>query len=210
MIITVSREFGSGGRELGKRLSEALGIPCYDNEIIEMIAKEHGFDEQYVSHLSEKSIRAAYPFTISRRFAVMPDYVTKQTVKIAVEQRKMIEGLASQGDCIIIGRCADIILREYHPFNLFVYADTEAKLRRCIERASENEHFTHDEIKRKMREVDKNRARQRDFYTDTKWGAKENYHLCIDTSGKEIKMLIPAISEYIKCWFGCDEQKVFI
>ena len=71
-IITISREFGSGGRELGKRLAEALHIPCYDHEIIEMIAKENGFNEDYVAHMSEKSIEAAYPLTIGHRFGVPP------------------------------------------------------------------------------------------------------------------------------------------
>ena len=71
-IITISREFGSGGRELGKRLAEALHIPCYDHEIIEMIAKENGFNEDYVAHVSEKSIEAAYPLTIGHRFGVPP------------------------------------------------------------------------------------------------------------------------------------------
>ena len=69
-IITISREFGSGGRELGKRLAEELGIHCYDHEIIELIAKEHGFDERYVANISEKCIEAAYPTTIGHRFAI--------------------------------------------------------------------------------------------------------------------------------------------
>lgn len=201
MIITISREFGSGGRELGKRLSEALGIPCYDNEIIEMIAKEHGFDENYVAHVSEKSIQAAYPLTIGHRFTMAPNYVTKQSVKIAVEQRRIIEEFAKQGDCVIVGRCADIILKEYAPFNIFVYADKAAKLQRCIERAPEGENLTLAELERKMRDIDRNRASHRGFYTDTKWGAKEDYHLCINTSEIEIKKLIPVLTDYIRMWF---------
>ena len=70
MIITINREFGSGGRELGKRLADALSIPCYDDEIIEMITKEHGWDAGYVARVSERSIRTAYPLTIGRRFSV--------------------------------------------------------------------------------------------------------------------------------------------
>lgn len=205
MIITISREFGSGGRELGKRLSEALNIPCYDNEIIEIIAKEQGLDAQYVSQLSEKSIQAAYPLTIGHRFATTPSYAAKQAVKVAVEQRKIIEKLALQGDCVIVGRCADIILKEYHPFSIFVYAGREAKLQRCMDRAPHGEHLTRDELIRNMRQVDKNRAGQRAFYSDTKWGAKENYHLCINTSGVEIKTLIPALAEYVNMWFSRGE-----
>ena len=122
MIITISREFGSGGRELGKRLSDTLKIPCYDKEIIALIAKENGFDENYVSHILEKKIQAAYPFTIGHQFATAMNHVTEQAVKIAVEQHKIIEHFAIQGSCIIVGRCADVILEEYSPFNIFVYA----------------------------------------------------------------------------------------
>lgn len=201
MIITISREFGSGGRELGKRLSDALHIPCYDNEIIKMIAEEHGFDENYVSRMSEKSIQSAYSLTIGHRFAAAPSYVTKQAIKIAVEQRKIIENFGKQGDCVIVGRCADIILKDYCPFNIFVYADKDAKLQRCMERAPEGEKMTRTELERLMHDIDKNRASYRDFYTDAKWGAKENYHLCINTTGVEIKSIVPQLADYIKIWF---------
>ncbi len=86
MIITISREFGSGGRELGKRLSDALHLPCYDNEIIEMISKEHGLDAGYVARVSENSLRAAYPLTIGRRFSI-PYKVMEQSIMVAVRTR---------------------------------------------------------------------------------------------------------------------------
>ena len=78
MIITISREFGSGGRELGKRLAEALHIPCYDHQIIEMIAKENGLNADYVANVGEKCIEAAYPMTIGHRLAMMPVTVMDQ------------------------------------------------------------------------------------------------------------------------------------
>lgn len=199
-IITVDREFGSGGRELGKRLSDSLNIPCYDEQIIEMLAKEHGMDEKYIARMSEKSIRTMYPMTIGRRFSV-PHGVMEQSVKIAVSQRKLIENLAAQGDCIIIGRCADIILKSHHPLNLFVYADHQSKLERCVNRAPAGEHFSRSEIERMMKQIDRGRSEMREAFTDTKWGAKENYQLCVNTSGIEIKALVPVLSEYIRQWF---------
>lgn len=207
MIITISREFGSGGRELGKRLSEALEIPCFDKEIIEIIAKEKGLDAGYVSSLSEKNVQAAYPLTIGRRFSCTPDYVTKQAIQVAVEQCKVIKRFAKQGDCIIVGRCADVLLKEYQPFNIFVYADRESKIQRCIERSPADEHFTRREIEKKMKQIDKNRASQRGFFTDTRWGAKENYHLCINTSGVSIKRLVPLAADYARMWFSEKEEK---
>ena len=111
-IITISREFGSGGRELGKRLAEELGIHCYDHEIIELIAKEHGFDERYVANISEKCIEAAYPMTIGHRFAMPPVQIMDQGFQVAAAQQQIIENFAKQGDCVIVGRCADVILKD--------------------------------------------------------------------------------------------------
>lgn len=201
MIITISREFGSGGRELGKRLSETLQIPCYDKEIIALIAKEQGLDERYLTHISEKGFQASYPLTIGRRFAMTPHPVTQQKVMVAVEQRKIIEQFAWQGDCVIIGRCADVILADRNPMNLFVYADMQSKLARCAGRAPEGEHLSVPEMKRRMRQVDQDRTAYRRQFSDTKWGRKEGYHLCINTSGKEIKALVPPLAEYVTRWF---------
>ncbi len=201
MLITISREFGSGGRELGKRLSDVLKIPCYDKEIIQMIAEKRGFDERFVSHISEKNLQAAYPLTIGCRFTMTPHPVTKQAVAIAVEQQKIIKTFAEQGDCILIGRCADVVLKEYSPFNIFVYADMDTKLKRCMERAPKGENLTRTELERKIREVDKERTRYREFYIGTKGNTRSNYHLCINTSGIEIKKIVPVLAEYIKVWF---------
>ena len=134
-IITISREFGSGGRELGKRLAKALGIPCYDHEIIEMIAKENGFNEDYVANVGEKSIEAAYPLTIGHRFGMQPFQIMEQPIRVAVAQRQIIENFAKQGDCVIVGRAADVILKDYDPLNIFVYADKDSKIERCQRRA---------------------------------------------------------------------------
>ena len=201
MIITISREFGSGGRELGKRLAEALQIPCYDNEIIEMIAKEHGFNEEYVANVSEKSIEASYPMTIAQRFAVPFWGEIDQSIRVAASQRSIIENFAKQGDCVIVGRCADVILSDYHPLNIFVYADTESKVRRCMERKHEGEELTRSGIERQMKRIDKSRSQHRQMYSDEKWGSKESYHMCINTSGREIKTMVPSIAQFCKDWF---------
>lgn len=200
-IITISREFGSGGRELGKRLAETLGIPCYDHEIIDMIAKRYGMDKDYVSHVSEKDIRVFYPSTIGHRF-MANSAVLKQSVKIAAAQHEMIRQLALESDCVIVGRCADVLCRDMNPLNIFVYADRLSKLQRCETYADESEHFSEKEMFRKMKQIDKERAKYRELFTEEKWGRKESYHLCINTSGKKIKTLVPAIATYVNAWFG--------
>ena len=199
-IITISREFGSGGRELGKRLADALGIPCYDQQIIEMIAQKKKLDKDYVAHVSEKDIRILYPYTIGKHI-IAPNYVAHQSVQIIAEQKKIIEELAGQGDCVIVGRCADLILKSYRPLNIFVYANQKSKVSRCMERADEKETLSSEQIVRKMKEIDKNRASYRAMFTDNRWGSKESYHLCINTSEKEIKKLIPGVVSYVNTWF---------
>lgn len=199
-IITISREFGSGGRELGKRLADYLGIPCYDHEIIEMVAEKHGFDKNYVSHISEKDIRVFYPSTIGHRF-VAPNHTSQNSVKVTLAQHEIVKQLAMKEDCVIVGRCADIVCRDMKPLNIFVYADKLSKLARCESRADENEHFSEKEMLRKMKKIDKERAAYRALFTEADWGRKESYHLCVNTSGREIKTLVPAIGEYAKLWF---------
>lgn len=199
-IITVSREFGSGGRELGKRLADALGVPCYDHEIIDMVAEQNGFDKDHVANVSERDIRIFYPTTIAHRL-ITTHPVAQQSVKIVVAEHELIKELASKGDCVIIGRCADVVLRDFKPMNIFVYADRHSKLLRCAERASENEHFSEKEMLRRMKRIDRDRAAYRGLFTEDEWGKKESYDLCINTSDRNIKTLIPGIAEYIKCWF---------
>ena len=195
-IITISREFGSGGRELGKRLADALGIPCYDHEIIEMIAKENGFNEDYVAHVAEKSIEAAYPLTIGHRFGMQPFQVMDQPIRVAVAQRQIVENFAKQGDCVIVGRAADVILSDYKPLNIFVYADKDSKIERCQRRAPEGEHLTVKEIES---------AQHHQMYSDSKWGAKESYDLCVNTTRRYVKDIVPAIAKFCEDWFNSHE-----
>lgn len=200
-VITISREFGSGGRELGKRLAEEMGVPCYDHEIVEMVAKRQGLNPEYVSGVSEKEIQVFYPTTIGNRFS-MSHTAANQSMQVVLAERDVIKKLAGQGDCVIVGRCADILLKEKNPLNIFVYADNSSKLERCSQRAAAEEKFSAKEMQKKMKKIDKERASYRALFTEERWGNKESYHLCINTSGKEIKRLVPAIAAYAKVWFG--------
>lgn len=205
-IITVSREFGSGGRELGKRIAEALGIPCYDHQIIEMVAEKQGLDPHYVEHISQNDLRGFYPTTIGRSFA-LPHFAMIQSIEIATAEHELLKELASAGDCVVVGRCADVVLDEMHPFNIFVCATDEAKLLRCRKKAGSDEHYSDRQLLRKMRDSDKRRRNYRAMFTDKKWGMGSSYHLSVNTTGKEIKDLVPAIVAYINAWFDADERK---
>ena len=196
-IITISREFGSGGRELGKRLADLLGYSYYDREIITAIAEKHNFDESYVENVLEGNISFSAPVTFGRTFSYT-DPTGQQAIQLLSSQCRFLRDVAEKGNCVIVGRCANIILEDFETFDIFVYADAEAKLERCRSRAPEGENLRDNELKRKIRQIDAGRARHQRFLSDKKWGAKESYDLCINTSGKVIKEIVPAIAEYIK------------
>jgi len=199
-VITVSREFGSGGREVAKRLADVLGITYYDKEILTAIAEESSLDPTYVKHTLENGIGSSYPLTFSHTFAILPNMNTGAT-QVHATQYKVIKDLASKGDCIIVGRCADTILEEYNPFRIFVYSDLEHKIARCRARASEDENLTDKQLIKLIKKVDKARAENHGLIAESRWGDKESYDLCINTAGIEIKKLIPGLADYIKQWF---------
>ena len=203
-IITISREFGSGGRELGTRLAELLGWDYYDREIISAIAEKKGMDENYVEKALENRTWQNVPLTFRGSFVGSANAV--QT-NLLVEQKRVIEGIAKLGrNCIIVGRNADVLLKEYGPFNIFVCASLDAKVQRCLERAMAGAELTAREVEMQMRVIDKNRAQTREIISGIKWGARENYHLTVNTTGWEIKALTPAVAEFARRWFE-KEQK---
>ena len=188
-IITVSREFGSGGRELGRRLSELLHIAYYDKEIVTEIAKRTSMSEEYVRQITEQKPVMSFPISIGRSFYRMTDPVLDQNQAIFREQHQIIREMADKSDCVIVGRCGDYILRDLNPFRIFVYADMDAKIARCRERGKEDPPLSDKELKQKITKMDKGRAKYYEFYTGQKWGDRLNYDVCINTSGRSIKEL---------------------
>ena len=198
-IITVSREFGSGGRELGKRLSDLLGFAYYDREILEELARQTGTCKQYAENLLGRGMPAGFSLHFGRSFTSYSP-VTQQAVKLLVAERRIIRALAEQGDCIIVGRGANAVLADFRPFSLFVYADMPAKLARCRARAPEGEHLTDRELEKRIRQVDMARAGVHGMVSGLHWGDKAGYHLCINTSGMEIKCAAPHVAAYATQW----------
>lgn len=197
-IITVGREFGSGGRELGRRLAEELGFEYYDKEIVSEIAKKTSLSEGYVKSVLESKPHQLYPITIGRTMAIVGDYQFSQLQTVYQAQDSIIKDLASKSDCVIVGRCADYILREHDPYRIFVYADMESRLRRCKDRAVEGEDVSDKALKQRIQEIDKGRAKYYDFYTGQKWGSKENYDMLLNTTDRDIKKLVPDLANLIR------------
>lgn len=200
-IITISREFGSGGREVGKRLADELGFAYYDREIVSAIAQKTRMDEGYVENALEGGLFRSVPVHFGRTFSYSTALMTN-TTNLYVEQHKIIKELAAKGDCIIVGRAADAILEEYDPFNLFVYADMPSKVKRCQERAPEGERLSERELIRHIKKIDAERAKYHEMFSDTRWGKKESYHLCVNTTGVQVKALVPVIAEYARAWLA--------
>ena len=186
-IITVGREFGSGGREFGRRLSEVLGVAYYDREIMTEIARRIELSEKLVRSVSEQSPMASFPIHVGRSFYSVPNPLMMQGQKIFQEQCRILRELSEKSDCVIIGRCADYILRDRNPYRIFLYADMESKMARCREKEPEHEHLTDKELRRRILEIDKRRAQYYSFYTDRKWGDRANYDLCVNTTHADIK-----------------------
>lgn len=201
-IITISREFGSGGRELGKRLADILDFDYYDSEIISAVAQNSGLDVHYVENKLTGRGWQSFPITFSRTIG-SAGYIQASKTNLLLEQKKVIEGIASLGrNCVIVGRNADVILKRQRPFNIFVCADTEAKVRRCMERAPEGENLSEKELIRKMRQIDKIRAQTREILSGSSWGQRDAYHVTINTSDWNIKDIAPAVAELANRWFG--------
>ena len=113
------------------------------------------------------------------------------------EQARIITEMALKSDCVIVGRCADYILKEYKPFRIFVYADIDSKIKRCREKGPEYENLTDRELKQKISGMDKKRAKYYELYTGHSWGDKLNFDLCINTSRTVIKEIVPAVAKLL-------------
>lgn len=196
-IITISREFGSGGRELGRRIAEELGIEYYDREIIEQIARHTSFSEEYVHQVVEGRYHRLFPITVNHSFFV-GDYQTKLLQSVFQAQKKTLQELAELSDCVIVGRCADYLLRDYHPYRIFVYADFDVRKERCMAYNNENERFSEQEIEKHIRRIDRERARFYREYTGQNWGDKAYYDLCVNTTSRNVDDLISPLAKMLE------------
>ena len=183
-IIAISRQFGSGGRTIGKLLAEQLNIPLYDREIISQVAKESGFAESYVEEKGEygSSDKAAGMFINRSCYSSASNEDT-----IWNFQTKFIKEHAEKEPCIIIGRCADYILRNrLDVLRVFIHADMKERIKRISEvykiNDSNPEKFLHQKEKR--------RAAYYQFYTDIKWGDTKNFHITLDSSAFGIEKCV--------------------
>ncbi|SCI19458.1 cytidylate kinase [uncultured Clostridium sp.] len=192
-VITISREFGSGGRELGVKLADKLGIPFYDKELISMAADDINIAEEAFRHYDEHIV-VYDPLDRQYYHAFSDVYQVPMSDQIFVAQSNVIRRLASHGPCIIVGRCADMILTD--SLNLFIYAKMKDRIKRMLELESEAE-SDGKEMERRIREVDRKRKEYYQYYTGNTWGRAQNYHLCLDSGPVGVDGCLKAVLAYL-------------
>ena len=203
-IITISRQFGSGGRELGKRLADRLGWDYYDKEIIDTLAAEHGLDPEYVkralSNHGWHNVQLSYRNSFSNLL-----YHPGASTQLLCREREVLKSIAALGnDCIIIGRDADVILEDYHPFRIYVCAEIQARLARCMKHEAsrpQEERLTEKQILRNIRKIDKNRSSTREIISGRPCDDCSAFELIVNTTGWEIKKLTAAVGDFAMQWF---------
>ncbi len=186
-IITISREFGSGGRTIGKRVAQELGITCYDSELVQQIALKSGFNKDYIKDAGEYAPGGFLAATFSHHAAEPnnADYLWQV-------QYKVITDLAARESCVIVGRCADYILRgKADCLRVFIHADMKFRAERIVKEYGERA----ESPEQRLKEKDKRRAAYHRFYTDMKWGHAQNYDITLNSGTLGIDRCVEIITE---------------
>ena len=172
-IVTIGREYGSGGRIVAQRLAEKLGVPFYDKEVIQGVAKKTGFAENFVREAERRPTNSfMYDLYFSTHSLSIPD-------QVFIAQSGVIKDLADKGGCVIVGRCADYILREREDtFNVFVHAPMAYRADRIVRLYGESERSP----EQRLQDKDKKRRVNYKHYTGRDWGVSQNYHLSLDSA----------------------------
>ena len=180
-LVTISREYGSGGRLIGRMVAEKMGIPFYDKEIIDMAVEQSGLSREVIetAELRAKnslSYSFASIFTMGDGFSSEPISINE---KLFLAQSDVIRQIGETNEGVIIGRCADYVLRDlYGVTNIFICAEYEDRVNRCINSYGDNP----DEVEKKIRDYDKARANYYNYHTSRKWGYYLNYNLALNSS----------------------------
>ena len=197
IVITIARSYGSGGKTLGKLLAQDLGIPCYDRELLRLASDDSGINEALFGEVDEKKRISLFKTTKPYTGQVLPPesdgFVSDDNLFNL--QAKIIKELAEKESCIIIGRCADYILRDRKDvLRLFFYAPLED----CLVRAHELSGEPEKELLRKIQKIDKYRADYYKYYTGNDWNDTRNYDFCLNTSSMSYEKLIDVVKSYIR------------
>ncbi len=187
-IITISREFGSGGRTIGKEVAERLGIPCYDQELIEKIEEKSGLAKDFIAERGEYTLRGGW---LANAFADRSLNGLSVQDYLWTVQRKIILELAEKESCVIVGRCADYILNgKAELLKVFIHASIEKRAQRIVEKYGESA----EAPEKRLRDKDVRRSGYYHFYTDMEWGIAKNYDIALDSGTVGIERCVDIIA----------------
>jgi len=199
-IITISRQYASGGRVIGAKLAEALGIPFYDNEIITRAAKESGFAEE-AFHAAESKATNSFLYSIAMGMVSFGGGHEAGYTNLSLDDRiylaqtDVIRKVAAEGPCVIVGRCADYILKEMdNVVNIFICADMEFRKNRAVNVYE----MSPNKIEESIRKIDKRRANYYNYHSCEQWGKAQNYHLCINSGAIGLENAVACIKAYVE------------
>lgn len=189
-IITIGRQYGSGGREIGEKLATDLNIPFYDSKLLEIAAKESGISQEFFESNDEKPVNSLL-YILSTTYT---DDNLPFNHRLFLAQFDAVKKVASEGSCVIVGRCADYALRDNPDcINIFIHAEIEKRKKRSVEQYGIPEKRAHETVIR----YDKQRASYYNFYTCKKWGNADNYDLVIDSGKLGTEKCVELIKKYI-------------
>ena len=196
IYITIGRQFGSGGREIGKKVAQALGIEYYDKELLAVAAKESGLSHQFLQNYDEKPTNSFLYSLVMGQQSMLAGVQGSTVEQLAAKaQRDAVLSVAEKGSCVIVGRCADYILRdEPRLYRIFVAADWDWRVDHIVHRDG----ITAKEAEEKMKKLDKARASYYSFHTDRKWGSAEWYDLCVSSSKKGVDAAADLILHFVQ------------
>ncbi len=196
-LVTISRQYGSGGRIIGGLVAEKLGVPLYDKEIIDIACEKSGLSREVIES-AELRAKSNFTYTLSSAISFGDSMVGDPmsfNEKLFLAQFDIIEQIGELGQGVIVGRCADYILKSIQNVtNVFLYAEMEERIRRCTEVYKDDP----DEVKKKIATYDKARANYYNYHTSQKWGQCSNYNICINTSRLTEEQVADMIVEYVK------------
>ena len=201
LIVTIARQYGSGGKTIGQMLAENLGVNCYNREILRMASDDSGIKEELFNQADEK-LRNNPLFRNSTRIykggLIQPDHGGFVSAdNLFNYQAKVIRELAEEESCIIIGRCADYVLKDDpNVLRLFFFAPKED----CIVRVMEHDGITGRDAENKIEKIDKHRADYYKYYTGKDWYDARNYDFCLDTTSMGYEKLVEVVKNFIEVY----------
>lgn len=196
-VISISREFGSGGRLIGKQLAARLGIPCYDRTLILKTAEKSGLSPDFIARAEERA-RSRFHMSIAP-IGIGAPTMSSHGIPVSHQaffaQSDVIRELADQGPCVIVGRCSDYVLVDRDNFlKVFIHADLASRVRRCVEEY----HIPQDDMERRVVQMDRGRANYYNYYTGHNWGEMRRYDLTINSATVGVEGAVDLIADMVR------------